>query len=36
VDDENAMLELVSKNPSIIGYVDASKVTGDVRVVAKF
>jgi len=36
VDDEKAMLELVSKNPSIIGYVDASKVTGDVRVVAKF
>lgn len=36
VENEQAMIELVSKNPSIIGYVDAASVTGDVRVIAKF
>ena len=36
VGSEKDMLELVSKNPSIIGYVDAASVTGDVRVVDKF
>lgn len=36
VENEASMLELVAKNPSIIGYVDAANVTDDVRVVAKF
>ena len=36
VDSETDMITLVSKNPSIIGYVDAASVTPDVRVVAKF
>ena len=30
------MIELVSKNPSLIGYVDSASVTGDVKVVATF
>lgn len=35
VDSEAEMIELVSKNPSVIGYVDASNVTDAVRVVTK-
>jgi ABC-type phosphate transport system substrate-binding protein len=30
------VISLVSSNPNLIGYVDASAVTGDVKVVAKF
>ena len=30
------MIELVSKNPSLIGYVDSASVTGDVKVIATF
>ena len=30
------MLDLISKNPSLIGYVDSASVTGDVKVVATF
>lgn len=30
------VISLISTNPSLIGYVDASAVTGDVKVVAKF
>lgn len=36
VASDKEMIELVSKNPNIIGYVDSASVTGDVRVVAKF
>ena len=36
VENEADMIDLVAKNPSIIGYVDAANVTADVRVVAKF
>lgn len=36
VDSEAEVIELISKNPSLIGYVDSSKVTGDVKVVATF
>jgi len=34
VDSDAAALELVLKNPSTIAYIDSSKVTGDVRVIA--
>lgn len=36
VSSEKDMIDLVSKNPSIIGYVDVASVTADVRVVLKF
>ena len=36
VTSDKDMIELVSKNPNIIGYVDSANVTPDVRVVAKF
>lgn len=36
VASDKDMIDLVSKNPNIIGYVDSASVTGDVRVVAKF
>lgn len=35
-DTANDVVTLVGKNPNMIGYVDASEVTADVRVVAKF
>lgn len=36
VGSDAEVVGLVSSNPNIIGYVDASAVTGDVKVVAKF
>ena len=36
VKDAGEMIELIAKNPSLIGYIDASKVTGEVKVIAKF
>ena len=36
VDSEAEVIELVSKNPSLIGYVDSGSVTADVKVVATF
>lgn len=36
VGSEKDMIDLVSKNPNIIGYVNTANVTADVRVVAKF
>ncbi len=36
VENDAEMIELVSKNESVIGYVDESAVTGDVKVVLKF
>ena len=36
VDSEAEVIDLISKNPSLIGYVDSSKVTGAVKVVATF
>ncbi|WP_281556135.1 phosphate ABC transporter substrate-binding protein [Thalassomonas sp. RHCl1] len=30
------VIELIANNPSFIGYIDASKVTGEVKVIAKF
>jgi ABC-type phosphate transport system substrate-binding protein len=36
VDSDDEVLNLVKSNPNIIGYIDESKVTGDVKVVAKF
>lgn len=36
VKSEASMVELVSKNPNIIGYVDAANVTDNVRVIARF
>lgn len=36
VDSEQEVVELVASNPNLIGYVDASKVTANVRVVAKY
>ncbi len=35
-DSDKDVVTLVSKNPSLIGYVDAASVTPDVRVVARF
>lgn len=36
MDSDKEIIELVAKNPNLIGYVDAANVTGDVRVVATF
>ncbi len=36
VNSEAEVMELVSSNPNIIGYVDAASVNGSVKVVAKF
>lgn len=36
IESEKELVMLVSKNPNLIGYVDASAVTDDVRVVARF
>ncbi len=36
VEGEDLVLQLISSNPNMIGYVDSSKVTGDVRVIYKF
>jgi len=36
VANADEVIKLVSTNPSVIGYIDASKVTGDVKVVTKF
>jgi ABC-type phosphate transport system substrate-binding protein len=36
VDNERDMINLVSNNPNLIGFVDSQNVTSDVRVVIKF
>lgn len=36
VDNESDMIDLVSNNPNLIGFVDSKNVTSDVRVVIKF
>jgi ABC-type phosphate transport system substrate-binding protein len=36
VSDNSKIIELISKNPSMIGYIDSSAVTGDVKVVLTF
>lgn len=36
VDSADDMLELISNNPNMIGYIDSSKVTGAVKVVHQF
>lgn len=36
VANDQEVINLVKDNPAIIGYVDSSNVTGDVKVVAKF
>ena len=36
VGSDQEMIDLISKNPSFIGYVDSSNVTGDVKVVVTF
>lgn len=36
VSNDAEMIELISANPNLIGYVDKSSVTGDVRVIASF
>ena len=36
VESDAAIIDLVSSNPNIIGYVDSSAVTGSVKVIATF
>lgn len=36
VDTDAKVLELVSQNPNLVGYVDSNSVMGDVKVISKF
>lgn len=36
ISDEAELIKLISTNPNMIGYIDAAKVDGSVKVVAKF
>lgn len=36
IDSQKNIIELIKNNPNLIGYIDATNVTSDIKVVAKF